>query len=120
MTEPVPIDVEEWGEDGEWLLAPGHVDPEAFLAAADLYVIETWYTPGKPPRPEALPSAWGPEPRHVHYRPIERPDVDEEAKRCELTAEETERLFTFRDEEGWRHSCEPDHPKAEPWTEIRA
>lgn len=119
------IAVCEWGEDGDWLMAKGHVDLDEFVKAADAYVLGTWYPvlagwPSKPASAEELPSGWDVEAGHTWYRPIEWADLEEEAKRYGWTPEQRGRVLADRLEEEWKHRCTADDPRAEPWTEIRA
>lgn len=91
----VAIPIESFGEDGEWLVAFGHVDLDAFRVAAEAEATSLY---GEPTELET-------EPRHRWMRPILRSD-------CESDDE-----FAWKDADGWHlWTDDPAESGAEPIT----
>lgn len=92
-----PIAVESFGEDGEWLVAFGHHNLAAFLAAAEAEATSLY---GEPQEIAA-------EPRHRWMRPILRSDCADDDE------------FAWKEAEGWHMWTDnPTEPGAEPMTVV--
>lgn len=110
------LDLLEFGEDGDWLCMPGHVDLFDFLASAHQHIRTSW----GPSEIDGFFDEWT-VPRHAYYRPVTREDVLRDLVRyvpADDLDEEVERALRWRTEEGWMHRCQPTDEGAEPWTEI--
>lgn len=119
MTADSGVEILEFGEDGEWLAAEGHIDLGAFRAAALDYMRDTWG--------HSDVEDWGDtQPKHTWYRDVDFDDCLRDVVRWYPNARAVERyglaeklLDSWR-EEGWVYPCDGDRAGAEPWTEWRA
>lgn len=121
MTETKINGIEWWGDSGEWIAAPGHLDLAEFTAAADA---RAKHDAGIPD--DELPSV-DYKAEHHWYRPLTREWFDknyprsphmstDSPQRVELAQQQ--RYEDYRDE-GMQEPCEGDDAGAQPWTVIR-
>ena len=71
------IELQWWGEDGEWIAAPGHVDLELFTELADAEYASTTS------EPETLSMDFEAQHRWYVLKPYESDDGDEAYFPCE-------------------------------------